>query len=598
MLIERGASEPNGTIAGQADSRFVLYKTRFPAIFATVVELAVFPRYIPSIRLQGDILMFRHIAIAAFFFSSALFAAAATAADKGQEDLDKATEAKLMADSAADLNDVIRLTESALKKGLDESNAAFAKKLLASTYIQRAQAAIDNLFVDVASMEDYRIRRQAVMDDLNQALKSDSKEPHAYLLIARLDLMPGGGGAEAARKALDKIVSLDNVNSTVRANALVLRSSLQEKSEDKIADLDKAVDLAPYNADAVRARGLALADMDKLDEALADLNKAISLEPDDEPTYEAKAIVLATQEKYDEAAAALEKARELKPHSTAPLVQLARVHIAQKKLEAALDDLDKALVMQPENVGVLLLRSGIYQELGKTKEAMADVDKTLAIRPGLIVAIRTLALLLADEERYGEATLELEKLRENDPGDLLTLMQVGALYAVRNKSDKAVEAYSSVLSAQPDLWQALRGRGDAYLNLGKQAEAVADYEKALKLEPKESGILNNFAWVLATSPDEKVRDGARAVKLATEACEASEYKLAHIISTLAAAYAESGDFESAQKWAEKAVELDDKNEHGDELKKELENYKAGKPWRELLSEKKAEEGNENKDGNK
>lgn len=597
MLIERGASEPNGTIAGQANSRFVLYETRFPAIFAAVVELAVFPRYIPSIRLQGDILMFRHIAIAAFFLSSALFAVAATAADKGQEDLDKATETKLMASSITDLNEVIRLTETALEKGLDESNAAFAKKLLASTYIQRAQSGIENLFVDVASMEEFRNRRQAIMDDLNKAVKLEPKEPESYLMIARMELMPGGGGAKLAREALDKIISLDAADQTAKANAFLLRSSMQEEPDKTLADLNESVRLAPNNAAAVRARGLAMADMNKLELALADLDKAILLEPDNEPTYEAKAIVLASMKRFDEAIAVLQSAREMKPDSAAPLVQLARVHIAQKKLEDALADLDKAIVLQPENVAILLLRSGIYQELGKNKKALADVDKALKIRPGLIVGIRTRALLLADEERYGEATLELEKLRENDPGDLLTLMQLGSLYSVRKQSAKAIEAYSSILSAQPDVWQALRGRGDSYLNLGKHAEALADYEKALKLESKESGILNNFAWVLATSPDEKVRDGARAVKLATEACEASEYKLAHIASTLAAAYAESGDFESAKKWAEKAVELDEENEHGDELKKELESYKAGKPWRESLSEEKAEEGNGNGDGN-
>ena len=51
--------------------------------------------------------------------------------------------------------------------------------------------------------------------------------------------------------------------------------------------------------------------------------------------------------------------------------------------------------------------------------------------------------------------------------------------------------------------------------------------------------------MLATSPDDKLRDGARAVKLATKAAEASGYETPHILSTLAAAYAETGDFENA-----------------------------------------------------
>jgi len=549
-------------------------------------EIGVFVRTMPFF-IEGSLFMFRQTWIAVLLLLPLAPAAPALAAGEGQEDLDKATETKLTADSIDDLGEVIRLIESALQKGLDESNAAFANKLLASTFIQRAQETIENLFVNVASMDDFRRRRRFALDDLEKAVKLDPKQPQAYLMIARLNLLPGGDGAKAAREALDKALALDIENPMERAKALVMRAGLQEEPKKKLVDLDEAVRLAPGSAAVVRARGLALADMDKLEPALADLDKAIALAPDDGPTYEAKAIVLARLKKYDEALAALERAQEINPGSAAPLLQRARVHVAQKKSGAALQDLDKALAVQPDNVMVLLLRAGIYQEMGKKEKALADVDKALEIRPGLIAAIRTRALLLAEDERLDEAAAELQKLRENDPNDLLTLLQLGMIYSVQKKSDKAVEAYSTILAAQPDLWQALRGRGDAYLNLGKHAEAIADYEKAMKLEPNDHGILNNLAWVLATSPDDKLRDGKRAIRLATEACETTDYKLAHVLSTLAAAYAETGDFDSAVQWSTKAVELDDK-EHGDEIKKELESYKAKKPWRELLSEEKAE----------
>ena len=80
----------------------------------------------------------------------------------------------------------------------------------------------------------------------------------------------------------------------------------------------------------------------------------------------------------------------------------------------------------------------------------------------------------------------------------------------------------------------------------------------------------------------------------TDACRQTDYKQDYILSTLAAAYAETGDFESARKWAAQAVEAKP-SEHAeasrkDELKKELESYQANKPWREALphpEEKKA-----------
>jgi hypothetical protein len=79
---------------------------------------------------------------------------------------------------------------------------------------------------------------------------------------------------------------------------------------------------------------------------------------------------------------------------------------------------------------------------------------------------------------------------------------------------------------------------------------------------------------------DKLRDGKRAVKLAEDACKLTEYKAAHILSTLGAAYAEIGDFKTAKKWSAKAIAAGSEDQQND-LKKELESYKAGKPIREL-----------------
>jgi Tfp pilus assembly protein PilF len=138
-----------------------------------------------------------------------------------------------------------------------------------------------------------------------------------------------------------------------------------------------------------------------------------------------------------------------------------------------------------------------------------------------------------------------------------------------------------VIELDPDNYRALRFRGDAYLRIGKHAEAVADFDKALKLRDDDDGLLNNFAWVLATSPKDDVRDGKRALDLATKAAEKTTYNVPHILSTLAAAYAETGDFETAKKWSQKAVELGEDEETKKQLSAELKSYEEGKPVREL-----------------
>ncbi len=129
---------------------------------------------------------------------------------------------------------------------------------------------------------------------------------------------------------------------------------------------------------------------------------------------------------------------------------------------------------------------------------------------------------------------------------------------------------------------AMRRRGDAYLSVGQQADAIRDYEAALAIQPDETGLLNNLAWVLATSPTDELRDGKRALELAQRACQLTDHKLPHMLSTLAACYAELGDFAGAIEYSEKAVALDPEEP---QLANELASYRDKKPWREIQETK-------------
>jgi len=520
----------------------------------------------------------------------AFSASAARAANEGQEDLDKATEAKLSASTLSDLGEVIRLAESALQKGLDESNTEFADKLLVSALVQRATAVTATIFKSSPPDQRWPQFRQFALSDLEKAVKLDPKQPQALVLIAQLNMLPDGD-EKRAKEAVDKAVEYAADDPQVRAKALMLRAEMEKYLEKRLPDLNEAVGLMPKDADIIRARALVLADLEKYDEALADLNKAIELDSDNSTTYEVKSLVLTRMKKYDEALAVLDQAQKLIPNSIAPWLQKTRIHSLQKKLDEAIDDLNRAAALDPSNASVLLLRSSLYLEKGDKEKALADARDAVQLRPKYAVALRTYAAILADMGKFDEALAQLEKVRQLQPNDPASTLQLGMIYLIQKQSIKAIEIYSEFLKEHPDDANVLRFRADSYLNVGKHAEAIADYEKAYKDLSKDPGLLNNFAWVLATSPDEKLRNGQRAIKLAVEACESTEYKQAHILSTLAAAYAETGDFDTALKWSTKATEIG-MEEHNEELKNELESYKARKPWREILSEKEPEKSAE------
>ncbi len=191
------------------------------------------------------------------------------------------------------------------------------------------------------------------------------------------------------------------------------------------------------------------------------------------------------------------------------------------------------------------------------------------------------SILAAQQKRFADAIADIKLLLQADPKDEELRLQLASYYVADKRPRKAIELLTNILDDSDKNADVLRARGDALLSVGKHADAITDYEKAMAIDPTDTGVLNNLAWVLATSPEDNVRDAKRSIELATKACELTEFKQAHILSTLASGYAESGDWETALKWSSKAVEVgSDEAETVDQLKKELESYKEKKPWRE------------------
>jgi tetratricopeptide (TPR) repeat protein len=257
----------------------------------------------------------------------------------------------------------------------------------------------------------------------------------------------------------------------------------------------------------------------------------------------------------------------------------ARIHAVKNDLKAALGDLDQSLKVEEDGIPALLMRARVHQALDETDKALADVNQALKVRPGLVAGLELRAALLAASDKLEEAIGDLRKLLHADPDRMEWRLQLALYHQADDRPRKAIQLFNEILEDDAQNWIALRGRGDAYISTGEHKKAVADLEAANKIQADNSGILNNLAWLLATSPEDEVRNGQRAIELAKKACDVTEYKEAHILSTLASGYAEIGDWENAVKWSEKALELGE-GEVREQLAKELENYKNKKPWRE------------------
>ncbi len=109
------------------------------------------------------------------------------------------------------------------------------------------------------------------------------------------------------------------------------------------------------------------------------------------------------------------------------------------------------------------------------------------------------------------------------------------------------------------------------------AQSNGRFRSAIRLEPTFALAYNNAAWLRATCPQDPFRNGSEAVELATRACELTDWNEPNYLDTLAAAYAEAGDFDSAIKYQTKAAELSPDDA---DLMQHLALYKDHKPYRE------------------
>ena len=124
-----------------------------------------------------------------------------------------------------------------------------------------------------------------------------------------------------------------------------------------------------------------------------------------------------------------------------------------------------------------------------------------------------------------------------------------------------------------------RDRGQIFAMQGNWNQALADMNTAVRLDPSDVEGLVSLAWTLSTCSEVKLRDGVKAVAHATRACELSQWKSARAVATLAAAFAEKGDFGSAVQMQRKALEVTpEKDPVRGYYQACLDRYRSSKPW--------------------
>jgi tetratricopeptide (TPR) repeat protein len=158
---------------------------------------------------------------------------------------------------------------------------------------------------------------------------------------------------------------------------------------------------------------------------------------------------------------------------------------------------------------------------------------------------------------------------------------LGAAYAARGDFDRAVAEFTRLIQLDPQDAANLIKRGAAYMSKKDWDSACSDFSDAIRLAPEDGDAYSVLAWLWATCPEAKFRNGDKAVEYATKACQLTLWEDANQFESLAAAYAETGKFDEAVEWQTTALQSPDfPEEQREDAERRLKLYKEGKPHRE------------------
>jgi len=193
-----------------------------------------------------------------------------------------------------------------------------------------------------------------------------------------------------------------------------------------------------------------------------------------------------------------------------------------------------------------------------------------------------LADALARKGQSDDAMVHYQQAITLEPNYADAYYNRGNVLFAKGQIDDAIADWEKALLLQPNDADAHTSLGNALLRKGSINEAIAHYETALALAPEDPHSRNNLAWLLATSSDDKIRDGAKAVEFAQQAVAITGGREPQFFRTLAAAYAESGRFSESIATAQQAAmiaNMQGKARLADNLKRDLLLYRASLPLR-------------------
>lgn len=242
----------------------------------------------------------------------------------------------------------------------------------------------------------------------------------------------------------------------------------------------------------------------------------------------------------------------------------------------------RALAVTQRNAVAHVNYGMALEQTGRRTEAREHYASAVQINPRLAQAHNNLANLLTAPDERDRALEHYQAALKLRPGAALTHANLASLLISLGRGEEARQHYAEAERLSPRDARPHHAVAKAWLKTGRMPEGIQCLEKAVRRDPAYLPSLVTLTRVLATAPEENVRNGKRALELATRAAELTRGQHPLVMDTLAAAYAEAGQFSAAVETQRRAIELAEGGEPAllEAMRRRLAQYQSSQPLRE------------------
>jgi len=319
-----------------------------------------------------------------------------------------------------------------------------------------------------------------------------------------------------------------------------------------------------------------------LDQAEPFFSQQIKSNPKSVFAFLMRGVVRYENDDLDHALADVDEALRLDPKYVPALIVRGYLWQWRNRLDLAVADMDKAVEIDARNAYAFVERGIFEYNLRKYDKALRDFQAAIDLGSHCAVIYIGMGMIDLEKRDPKKAQTEFKEALKLDPKHPDAYVGLATMFLMRADTRKALAVLDQAVQLDPQSPDSHGNRAIVLLAIGKYDKALADLDEVLRFAPSSARALRERAWLLATCPDAKIRNGDLAVISATRACELTDWNEPQCLTTLAAACSEAGDFGGAVKWQQKAVDLLlDKNPKKHEYRRILDRYKAKKPYRHL-----------------